>query len=72
MRMNHKSERKPETGGAITIGLSELMARLNTGRPTAERIAVAAGAKIKIGKRTLYHVGKIESYLEQLADQQKA
>ena len=70
--MYYTKERKPETGGAITIGLSELMARLNTGRPTAERIAVAAGAKIKIGKRTLYHVGKIEAYLEQLAEKQEA
>ncbi|MCR5810981.1 MAG: hypothetical protein K6G34_06225 [Lachnospiraceae bacterium] len=70
--MYYTKERKPENGDTITIGLTELMARLNTGRPTAERIAVAAGAKIKIGKRTLYHVGKIESYLEQLADQQKA
>ena len=63
--MNHKSERKPETGGAITIGLPELMARLNSGRQTAEKVAAAAGAKIKIGRRTLYHVGKIEAYIEQ-------
>ena len=70
--MYYTKERKPETGGVITIGLPELMARLNTGRPTAERIAVEAGAKIKIGKRTLYHVGKIEAYLEQLAEKQEA
>ncbi len=70
--MRYTKERKPETGGAITVGLPELMARLNTGRRTAENVAVAAGAKIKIGKRTLYHVGKIEAYLEQLADQQEA
>lgn len=70
--MKLKSERKPETGGVITIGLPELMARLNSGRKTAENVAVAAGAKIKIGRRTLYHVGKIEAYLEQLAEQQEA
>ena len=72
MRMNHKSERKPETGGAITVGLTELMARLNSGRQTAEKVAAAAGAKIKIGRRTLYHVGKIEAYLEQMAEKQAA
>ena len=65
-------ERKPETGGVMTIGLPELMARLNSGRRTAETVAAAAGAKIKVGRRTLYHVGKIEAYLDQLADEQKA
>ncbi len=68
--MRQKVDRMPETGGAITIGLPELMARLNSGRQTAEKVAAAAGAKIKIGRRTLYHVGKIERYLDQLADQQ--
>ena len=70
--MKHKKERKAGTGAVITIGLPELMARLNSGRQTAEKVADAAGAKIKIGRRTLYHVGKIEAYLEQLAEQQNA
>ena len=70
--MNVKDRRTPETGGPITIGLPELMARLNSGRQTAEKVAAAAGAKIKIGRRTLYHVGKIEAYLDQMADEQKA
>lgn len=68
--MRHKKENLPRTGEVITIGLPELMARLNSGRQTAETVAAAAGAKIKIGRRTLYHVGKIERYLDQLADQQ--
>ena len=70
--MSLKSDRRPETGGAITIGLPELMTRLDSGRWTAEKVAAAAGAKIKIGRRTLYHVGKIEAYLDQLAEQQEA
>lgn len=70
--MHYTKERKPETGGAITVGLPELMARLNSGRQTAEKVAAAAGARIKIGRRTLYHVGKIEAYLDQLAEQQEA
>lgn len=68
--MNIKDKRTPQTGEVITIGLPELMARLNSGRQTAETVAAAAGAKIKIGRRTLYHVGKIEAYLNQLADEQ--
>lgn len=62
-------ERKAETGDVMAIGLPELMARLNSGRSTAEKVAAAAGAKIKIGRRTLYHVGKIEKYLDTLTDQ---
>lgn len=64
-------DRKPETGGVMTIGLPELMARLNSGRRTAETVAAAAGAKIKVGRRTLYHVGKIEAYLDKLANEQE-
>ena len=64
-------ERKAETGEVLTVGLPELMARLNSGRKTAEQVAAAAGAKIKIGRRTLYHVGKIETYLDKLADEQE-
>lgn len=70
--MRSMNKRTPETGDAITIGLPELMARLNSGRQTAEKVAAAAGAKIKIGRRTVYHVGKIEKYLDQLADSQEA
>ena len=69
--MYHMKERKPETGDTIAIGLPELMARLNSGRRVAENVAAAAGAKIKIGRRTLYHVGKIEAYLDKLADEQE-
>ncbi len=65
--MLKQTERKPETGEAIAIALPELMAKLNCGRCTAEKIAAAAGARIKIGKRTLYHVGKIETYLSDIA-----
>ena len=62
-------DRAPTTGGALVIALPELMAKLSCGRCTAEKVAAAAGAKIKIGRRTLYHVGKIEKYLDTLADQ---
>ena len=68
--MHNTGIRAPETGAAITVTLPELMARLGTGRKTAEDVAAAAGAKVKIGRRSLYHVGKIEKYLEQLANEQ--
>ena len=62
-------DRAPATGDALVIALPELMAKLSCGRCTAEKVAAAAGAKIKIGRRTLYHVGKIENYLDTLTDQ---
>ena len=62
-------DRTPSTGDALAIALPELMAKLSCGRCTAEKVAAAAGAKIKIGRRTLYHVGKIEKYLDTLTDQ---
>ena len=60
------------TPNAITVTISELQARLNCGRDSAEKIAGAAGARIKVGRRTLYHVGKVEAYLKQLADEQSS
>ena len=66
--MTEQKRRTPPTD-VIAVTLPELMARLSCGRRTAETIAIAAGAKIKIGHRALYHIGKIEAYLEKAADQ---
>lgn len=63
-------KRTPVTGDVIAVSLPELMAKLNCGRCTAEKVAAAAGARIKLGRRTLYHVGKIESYLLNQAENQ--
>lgn len=57
---------------SITVTLQGLQEWLGCGRHSAEKIAQEAGAKIKIGRRTLYHVGKIEKYLEMLANEQNA
>lgn len=66
--MNKQTDRAPIAGEVLAVGMPELMAKLNCGRCTAEKIAAEAGAKIKIGRRTLYHVGKIEKYLETLTE----
>ena len=68
--MVKKTDRTPVTGDVIAVSLPELMAKLNCGRCTAEKVAAAAGARIKLGRRTLYHVGKIESYLLDQAESQ--
>lgn len=49
--------------GSICVTMPTLMAMLDCGRPTAENIATAAGAKFKVGKRALYNVDKIKKYI---------
>lgn len=49
--------------GSICVSMPTLMKMLDCGRPTAETLAIAAGAKIKIGKRALYNVDKIKHYV---------
>lgn len=48
----------------ITVNLEALKAKLGCGNKTARDIAERAGAVYKIGKRVLYHVPKIERYIE--------
>ena len=55
---------RTENTKKILVDMTELRAILTCGRTTAERIAESAGASIKIGKRRLYNVKKIENYLE--------
>lgn len=50
----------------ICVNMETLTALLDCGRPTAESIAKQAGAKFKIGKRALYNVDKIKSYINDL------
>ncbi len=52
--------------GAVCVTMPDLMKMLDCGRPTAERIAEAAGAKFKIGKRALYNVDKVRKYINTL------
>ena len=52
----------------ICIGRKELPALLGCGQATADRIAREAGARIKVGKRTLVLLAKIEQYLQETAE----
>jgi len=47
----------------ITVDTAELMGMLCCGEATARKVAAAAGATIKIGRRTLFSVPKIEAYI---------
>ena len=48
-----------------TVGLQEI---LGSGRKTAVNIGTAAGAKIYVGRRVLWNVGKIKKYLDEISE----
>lgn len=52
----------------VTVNADTLAGMLNCGRATAVKIGTDAGAKIQIGRRTLYKVSIIEKYLEAIAE----
>lgn len=52
----------------LTVNADTLAGMLNCGRATAVKIGTDAGAKIQIGRRTLYKVSIIEKYLETIAE----
>ncbi len=52
----------------LTVNAETLAGMLNCGRATAVKIGIDAGAKIQVGRRTLYKVDLIDKYLEALAE----
>ena len=56
---------QPELKKAIDT--TDLMILLCSGRKTAVEIGNAAGARIQIGKRVLWNVGKIQTYLDSIS-----
>lgn len=49
------------------IDSKQLREMLGCGRSTAEKIGNEAGAKVKIGKRVLWNVKKIDEHLEKIS-----
>lgn len=48
-----------------TVGLQKLT---HSGRKTAVEIGMAAGAKINVGKRVLWNVKKVRTYLDNVSE----
>lgn len=57
-----------ETDSKITVDINGLQAMLSIGRNTAAEIGEKAGAVIRIGRRKLYNVSKIEDYMNKLTE----
>lgn len=53
---------------SICVTREGLATMLGCGQMTADRIAAAAGARIRMGKRVLIKLSKINDYLENVAE----
>ena len=51
----------------LTVSVETLAGMLNCGRATAVKIGTDAGARIQIGRRTLYKVSIVNKYLDSLS-----
>lgn len=51
----------------LAVSTEGLQSLLDCGRPKAIEIGTLAGAKIEVGKRTLWNVKKISKYLDSIA-----
>ncbi|MCC8060734.1 MAG: hypothetical protein LIO81_07870 [Clostridiales bacterium] len=54
-------------GNFVTVNADTLAAMLDCGRATAVKVGVDAGAKIQVGRRTLYKIDLINRYLDGMA-----
>lgn len=53
--------------GLLTVNAETLAGMLDCGRATAVKVGTDAGAKIQIGRRTLYKVSIVNKYLDSLS-----
>lgn len=69
--MNKTANKSVHLSERITANTDTLAECLDCGKNTAVKIGEAAGAKIQIGKRVLWNVGKVQSYLDSIATADK-
>lgn len=50
-----------------TVDTATLQEMLGAGRKTAVEVGTAAGARIQVGRRVLWNVRKVQSYLDQIS-----
>ena len=51
----------------LAVSSERLAAMLDCGRGTAVKIGTEAGARIKIGKKVLFDISKVQAYLNQIS-----
>lgn len=50
------------------VDTNGLQAMLSSGRKTAVEIGTAAQARVQVGRRVLWNVGKIQKYLDTISE----
>lgn len=50
------------------VDTAELQEMLSSGRKTALRVGMAAGARIQVGRRVLWNVSKVQKYLDSISE----
>lgn len=62
-----KQDQFIECKDRLAITTERLQVVLDCGRPTAVEIGTLAKARIEVGRRVLWNVGKIQKYLDSIA-----
>ena len=60
--------KKVESDNQIAVDINALQNMLGVGRNTADDIGKKAGAVIKVGRRKLFNVKKIQAYMDSLTE----
>ncbi len=63
-----RKTRNIETDKKLTVDIRELQGMLSVGQQSAAAIGEAAGAVVRIGRRKLYRVDRVEAYIRQLTE----
>lgn len=66
MSFNKQTAIQNRTINPLYIGIEEVMMIYSISRTTAEKVGVISGAKIKVGRRSLYNVEKLRLYFDSL------
>ena len=66
--MNKTKKSCEDISNMITINQEMLASKLGCGKSTAIKIGKESGAEIRIGRRCLYSVNKLQEYLDSLSD----
>lgn len=64
--MYKTNERTPD-GEPIAVDIEKLSAMLSCGKATARKIGAESGAEIRINRRVLYNVRKVQTYLDRMS-----
>lgn len=57
-----------ETDNKIAVDINGLQAMLSVGKNTAADVGEKAGAVIRLGRRKLYNVKKIQAYMDSMLE----